>query len=278
VSGDTVLVGSAGDDDVPFSSGSTYVYVRDGADWVQQAKLVASDAADQDYFGGEVVVSGDTALITARGDDDDGLGSGSVYVFLRSNGSWHELTKLTASDATTYHEFGWAVSISGRTALIGAYADDIIGNASGSAYVFLLDGIGSLPCTIVGTGGNDVLTGTPGSDVICARGGNDIIYGNGGDDVLRGGAGADRIFGGFGFDWISGNAGNDVLVGGAQGDTMIGGPGRDVLRGKAGDDHLEGNKGNDSLVGAKGDDNLFGGAGTDSCSGGLGDNTLKGCE
>ncbi len=30
-------------------------------------------------------------------------------------------------------------------------------------------------CTIIGTGGNDVLKGTPGDDLICGKGGNDII-------------------------------------------------------------------------------------------------------
>ena len=41
LSGDTALVGASRDDDVPFNSGSAYVFVRSGTSWTQQAKLTA---------------------------------------------------------------------------------------------------------------------------------------------------------------------------------------------------------------------------------------------
>jgi len=47
VSGDTAVIGAAGDDDNGNGSGSVYVFVRaaDGT-WSQQAKLLAADGAD----------------------------------------------------------------------------------------------------------------------------------------------------------------------------------------------------------------------------------------
>ncbi len=51
-----------------------------------------------DYFGSSVSISGDTAVIGASGDDDNGDASGSAYVYVRSNGVWSEQQKLTASD------------------------------------------------------------------------------------------------------------------------------------------------------------------------------------
>ena len=62
-------------------TGAAYVFVRDGENWNEQAKLVASDGADEDFFGDSVALSGDTAVIGATFDDDDGESSGSAYVF-----------------------------------------------------------------------------------------------------------------------------------------------------------------------------------------------------
>ena len=80
ISGDTAIIGARFIDAGNFS-GSAYVFVRSGTSWSQQAKLTASDAAAGDLFGRSVAVSGDTAVIGARLDDDAGDASGSAYVF-----------------------------------------------------------------------------------------------------------------------------------------------------------------------------------------------------
>ena len=108
--------------------------------WSEQQKLTASDGAPDDRFGFgfTVSISGDTAVIGAHRDDDNGDASGSAYVYVRSNGVWSEQQKLTASDGASTDYFGFSVSISGDTAVIGAYQDDDNGDASGSAYVYVL--------------------------------------------------------------------------------------------------------------------------------------------
>ncbi len=140
VSVDTALVGAHEDDDDGSRSGSAYVFVRSGSTWTQQQKLTASDGAAEDQFGWSVSVNGDTALVGARYDDDNGSASGSAYVFLRSGSIWGQQQKLTASDGAVIDQFGWSVSVNGDTALVGAYVDDDHGNASGSAYVFARTG------------------------------------------------------------------------------------------------------------------------------------------
>ncbi|WP_309381220.1 InlB B-repeat-containing protein [Cerasicoccus frondis] len=140
ISGDTAIIGAYQDDDEGKNSGSVYVYTRNNDVWSLQTKLTASDAAADDYFGCSVSISGDTALIGAHYDDDDGSASGSAYVFSRSNGIWTMQEKLTASDAAAYDNFGHQVSISGNTALIGAYKNDDGGNSSGSVYIYTPDG------------------------------------------------------------------------------------------------------------------------------------------
>jgi hypothetical protein len=141
-SGDTVVVGALYDDDNADYSGSAYIFGRDqgGTDaWGQVAKLTASDGASSDYFGYSVAISGDTVVVGADGDDDNGSSSGSVYIFRQDQGgtdAWGQVAKLTASDGARDDAFGISVSISGDSIVVGAYYDDDQGSNSGSAYLF----------------------------------------------------------------------------------------------------------------------------------------------
>ena len=146
VSGDTVVVGAYFDDvDNPGYSidrGSAYVFARTGSTWAQQAKLTASDGAAEDQFGFSVSVSGDTVVVGAIFDDSNNIaythGTGSAYVFVRTNAIWAQQAKLVASDGVVGDYFGWSVSVSGDTVVVGAVYDDIATNFDqGSAYVFV---------------------------------------------------------------------------------------------------------------------------------------------
>ena len=82
LSGGTALVGAFFDDDVASDSGSAYVFVRSSGSWSQQDKLTASDASASDQFGRSLAISGDTAVVGVRLNDDAGASSGSAYVFV----------------------------------------------------------------------------------------------------------------------------------------------------------------------------------------------------
>lgn len=116
--------------------GAAYVFTGSGSSWGQQAKLSAPDASDGDKFGGAVAIDTDTVVVGAYNDDDNGRNSGSVYVFVRNSGSWGLQAKLIPADGARDDFFGWSVAVSGETILVGAYADDDRGGASGSVYVF----------------------------------------------------------------------------------------------------------------------------------------------
>ncbi len=140
--GDTALIGADLDDDKGEDSGSVYVYTRSKGAWTEQAKLTADDAGAVDIFGVRVAISGDTALIAARRDDDDvnGVDAGSAYVFIRSGTSWTQQAKLTASDAEASDLFGFTVAVHGDTGIVTAVMDDDKGVNSGAAYVFTRTG------------------------------------------------------------------------------------------------------------------------------------------
>ncbi|MDH4140281.1 MAG: FG-GAP repeat protein, partial [Coriobacteriia bacterium] len=137
---DTCVIGARWDDDDGPDSGSAYVFTREGDTWSEQAKLTASDGASGDYFGYSVSIDGDTCVIGAHGDDDEGLNSGSAYVFTREGDTWNEQAKLTASDGAAHDCFGFSVSVDADSCLVGADGDDDRGTSSGSAYVFTREG------------------------------------------------------------------------------------------------------------------------------------------
>jgi len=107
--------------------------------WVEQ-KVFDSQGAGYDHFGTAVAISGSTALIAAPEVTVDGNTSqGVVYVYqLGDDGSWSPTQKLVASDGAAFNEFGWAIALSGRTAVISAINAKIGDNISqGAAYVFV---------------------------------------------------------------------------------------------------------------------------------------------
>jgi serine/threonine protein kinase len=133
ISGDTMVVGSGGDDDNGNSSGSVYVFVRKDTDWKFQQKLTpASDVQAFSVFGSSVDISGDTIIVGAAHYDTPGFNEGAAYVFIRKDDRWVEQQKLVPSDPKIGFQFGISVALKGDMAVIGANG--------GTAYVFVRSG------------------------------------------------------------------------------------------------------------------------------------------
>jgi uncharacterized repeat protein (TIGR01451 family) len=100
--------------------------------FVQQAKLTASDGANDDYLGYSIAIAGDTIVVGTFSTANQ-----AVYVFVKPAGGWASATetaKLTASDAAASDYFGAAVAISGDTVAAGAFGQS---SNAGAAYVFV---------------------------------------------------------------------------------------------------------------------------------------------
>jgi hypothetical protein len=128
---DRALLGAYGES---FYRGAAYVFVDGGNAWTQEQKLVAGDGAASDYFGFSVSLTDDRALVGAYG---AGSSRGAAYIFVRTGSSWTEEQELLASDGVAGDNFGYAVSLSGSRALVGAFGSDA---ARGAAYVFVRSG------------------------------------------------------------------------------------------------------------------------------------------
>ena len=160
VDGDTIAVAATGedskstgvdgdqDDDFPTTepllegnSGAAYVFVREGNEWTQQAYLKASNTEELDLFGDALALAGDTLVVTAVSEDsnstrvngdeenNDALGAGAAYVFVRTGSTWEQQAYLKAPNAEIEDEFGSSVAIDGDIVIVGAEDED--SNATG---------------------------------------------------------------------------------------------------------------------------------------------------
>jgi len=145
VSQDTVIVGAGGNGEDFMGSGSVHVYIRSdqsNSTWTEQATLKASDGNSDDRFGSSVSISGNALVVGSYRSDDNGVDSGSIYVFVRlSSTTWTEQAKLTAFDAASNDNYGVSVAIDQQTIVVGANQDGDKGDSSGSAYVIDLNDI-----------------------------------------------------------------------------------------------------------------------------------------
>lgn len=153
ISGDRIIVGAVFDQtdvngaNVLGGAGAAYVFVRSGTTWTQEAKLVASDRAANDFFGLNVAISGNYAVVGAEYSDPSGMpDAGAAYVYhMTSPGTWVQQQKLTAGNKQGGDRFGFSVAIDGATIAVGAIEQsyDPCGTYTGGAgatYVYSLVG------------------------------------------------------------------------------------------------------------------------------------------
>jgi len=151
IDGNTAIVGAP--QNTLTGPGWAYVYRYDGAQWVEETKLVAPDGGADDAFGSSVAVRGDVAAVGARNHGNTGLsfpdGAGAVYMFNFNGTSWDERDKLVPVDAPTGQKelFGSSVSIDETASIVAIGTDAITFGPfppTGSAYVFRDEGDGWL--------------------------------------------------------------------------------------------------------------------------------------
>lgn len=119
--GDTVVLGAPGQDTADGDNvGAALVYEVDanGAASFLEA-LTPADAQEDDEFGVDVDVDGQTLLVGAHlGDAPDTDDAGAAYLFEEDGGTWVEDGKLTAQAPTAGGLFGSSVALDGTRALV----------------------------------------------------------------------------------------------------------------------------------------------------------------
>ncbi len=94
----------------------------------EQVKLLASDGAEGDAFGGGIAMDGDTLAIAAPLEDGSGASTGAVYVFIRQGGTWSEAAKLVAT--AVVDSLGTGLAVEGDVVFAADFHDQ------GAVHVF----------------------------------------------------------------------------------------------------------------------------------------------
>ncbi len=136
ISGTTLVVSAPFHDQ---EKGAVYVYVLEGTEWKQQAKLQANDAGRRNRFGWDCAISADTIVVGAPLAAAPARLSGTAYAFKRQGDAWVQVAKLIPHDGDGGDSFGISVDVSKGRAIVGAHRDENHGNRriSGSAYIFI---------------------------------------------------------------------------------------------------------------------------------------------
>ena len=142
IDGNTAVVSAFADYD---NLGAAYIFERSGSGWHQVSKLTASDGVEGDFLGISMALDGDTVVLGAALDDNDGgTDAGAVYIYVKPAGGWpaetQETVKLTSPSAASDRGFGGAVALKGDTLVVGAPGKD---DALVPGDVFVFQGAGA---------------------------------------------------------------------------------------------------------------------------------------
>ncbi len=169
IDGSYAIVGELGDDIVGPASGSAYIYDVMTGNLLHT--LQNPTPTSNEYFGRDVAIDGNYAVVGAYQEDTNFVNSGTAYIYDVLSGKLLHTINNPIPGAGDF--FGQSVGIEGDTIIIGTLLTE-------NVYVYQVD-----------FGDADTLYGGAESD---------FLYGLYGDDVLVGGAGADRLYGGEGGD------------------------------------------------------------------------------
>ena len=95
------------------------------------SQLTAADGVANDRFGYSVALSGDTLVVGALAANDY---AGVAYIYSAGADGWAQQAEVEATDAFFSSNFGYAVALSGSTALISAPVE----GEGGAVFVFSL--------------------------------------------------------------------------------------------------------------------------------------------
>ncbi|UCF64695.1 MAG: T9SS type A sorting domain-containing protein [bacterium] len=145
--GDYTIIGAYGDEGLANHPGAAYIFYYNGANWIQQAKLNASNVEMNHYFGHSVSIFEDYAVVGSSSAQT--TAGGAALIFHRSGTTWAEETMVEGSSSFINSDFGLSVSIDGDYLVVGAPDDDTNGNHSGCAYIFKRNGINWIEQTML---------------------------------------------------------------------------------------------------------------------------------
>jgi len=136
-----VAVATALFDNEPLrGSGAAHVLRFDGAQWVEEAKLIPPDAHPYDAYGIRAALRGDVFVVGAPNKNVRSQLDGAAYVYRFEGGSWQEEAVLTSPHGGYLENFGISVAVGEDLIAIGTPRENDRGQWSGAVWVFRRQG------------------------------------------------------------------------------------------------------------------------------------------
>ena len=162
IEGDYALIGAFNEDHSGFgNAGRVYCYKMTSNNMLTLIDVLsAPDAANADYFGYDVSLTGGYALIGAYNQDLDENGNnpledaGAAYLYKLNNDKWSLTKKLVSPQRKAGDEFGRLVDIDKYGFVIGAFQSEGANSevSSGSAYtIYCESGFSNWNCNEIST-------------------------------------------------------------------------------------------------------------------------------
>ena len=115
------------------------VLERNGEMWTTTGEFAPNDSGSRTFGQSSIILRGSTALIGDDFADGQGELSGAAYLFQRdTGGEWREQAKLTSSTGEEFDMFGYAVALTERFALTGAFGENKADAFTGAVYAYNL--------------------------------------------------------------------------------------------------------------------------------------------
>jgi hypothetical protein len=145
ISGNTIVVGAPYSG--PNDQGLAYLFVKPRGGWTNTfgnytAQLSPSDLGGtiDDNFGSSVSISLNTVVI-GEPKGNNNAQPGAAYLFVKPASGWTDMSEtaeLRGSNSVAGDEFGFSVSVSANTVVVGSYCAPVtVGCGPGAAYVFV---------------------------------------------------------------------------------------------------------------------------------------------
>jgi len=136
--GNRLIMSGYGDDN---ETGSVYIF-RNENGWIQEARLYADDLSEGDWFGSDISIVGERAIVGARHHSGNEANSGAVYLFERENATWVQKNKFLPPDGQSDAGFGCGLDYENNNLVIGAFSAESNGTTdTGAAYAITLEGL-----------------------------------------------------------------------------------------------------------------------------------------
>ena len=139
--------------------GAVYLYDLDGTNEIkiERPTIANSTISNNEYFGRSLAFADDKLFVGCplwRGVNNAQNQQGAVFVFDATTGDYSNYY-IVASDGVASDRFGWDIDTGNNKLVVGAYLDDDGASATGSAYVYNLDGTGEVKINASDAAQND---------------------------------------------------------------------------------------------------------------------------